>query len=58
MFCNVSSSDVIQAIDVNNIYNVPLVYHAEKLDEQVLKHFKIKNKRKINLNKWKNIVRV
>ena len=57
LFCNVSSSDVIQAIDVNNIYNVPLVYHAEKLDEQVLKHFKIKNKRKINLNKWKNIVR-
>tara|TARA_B100000686_G_scaffold345157_1_gene429174 strand:+ start:1190 stop:2815 length:1626 start_codon:yes stop_codon:yes gene_type:complete len=56
LFCNVSSADVIQGIDVSNIYNVPLVYHSQKLDEQVLKHFSIRNKPKINLRKWKNIV--
>ena len=55
LFCNVKSEDVIQALDVNNIYNVPLVYHKEKLDIQVLKHFSIKPN-KINLLKWKQIV--
>ena len=40
LFCNVSSEDVIQALDVSNIYNVPIVYHKEKLDNQVLKHFR------------------
>ena len=55
LFCNVSSEDVIQALDVNNIYSVPIVYHEEKLDIQVLKHFSIKPKN-INLLKWKNIV--
>jgi len=56
LFCNVSSKDVIQALDVNNIYSVPIVYHKEKLDLQVLKHFSIKPKN-INLIKWKNIVK-
>ena len=56
LFCNVESEDVIQALDVNNIYNVPLVYHKEKLDIQVLKHFSIKPN-KINLLKWKQIVK-
>ena len=56
LFCNVSSDDVIQALDVNNIYSVPIVYHEEKLDIQVLKHFSIKPK-SINLLKWKNIVK-
>ena len=55
LFCNVSSEDVIQALDVSNIYNVPIVYHKEKLDNQVLKHFSIKPNN-INLSKWKNIV--
>ena len=56
LFCNVKSEDVIQALDVKNIYNVPLVYHKEKLDIQVLKHFSIKPN-KINLLKWKQIVK-
>ena len=58
LFCNVSSADVIQGSDVDNIYKVPLVYHSEKLDQQVLKHFRIKTKRYINLNKWKNIIKI
>ena len=55
LFCNVKSEDVIQALDVKNIYNVPIVYHSEKLDVQVLRHFNIKPN-KINLIKWKRIV--
>ena len=55
LFCNVKSEDVIQALDVKNIYNVPIVYHREKLDVQVLRHFNIRPN-KINLIKWKKIV--
>ena len=55
LFCNVKSEDVIQALDVKNIYNVPIVYNSEKLDVQVLRHFNIKPN-KINLIKWKRIV--
>ena len=47
LFCNVSPEEVIQGIDVKNIYNVPIIYHREGLDVQVLKHFSIKSTKKI-----------
>ena len=56
LFCNVLREDVIQGLDVKNIYNVPLIYHEEGLDTQVLKHFSIKSSKKINLNPWKKII--
>ena len=56
LFCNVSPEEVIQGIDVKNIYNVPIIYHREGLDVQVLKHFSIKSTKKINLKHWKKIV--
>src|SRR6516162_1047416 len=36
LFCNVRESAVIQALDVHNIYDVPLAYHEEGLDDEVL----------------------
>ena len=36
LFCNVREEAVIQALDVASIYDVPLAYHREGLDEQVL----------------------
>jgi CTP synthase len=39
LFCNVRPEAVIQALDATSIYAVPLQYHAEGLDEQVLVHF-------------------
>ncbi len=36
LFCNVREEAVIQALDVPSIYEVPLAYHREGLDEQVL----------------------
>ena len=41
LFCNVRKEAVIQALDASSIYAVPLQYHAEGLDTQVLKHFGI-----------------
>ena len=41
LFCNVRSSAVIQALDVDNIYDVPISYHREGLDGEVLDAFGI-----------------
>ncbi len=38
-FCNVRKSAVIPALDAASIYSVPLQYHAEGLDSEVLRHF-------------------
>ena len=41
LFCNVPVSAVIPALDARSIYDVPLAYHAEGLDDAVLKVFGI-----------------
>src|ERR1700749_3552354 len=43
LFCNVREEAVIQALDVRSIYEVPLAYHREGLDAQVLAAFGIAN---------------
>lgn len=39
LFCNIRESSVILARDVSNIYQVPLAYHDEGLDREVMRHF-------------------
>lgn len=39
LFCNVRKEAVIPALDASSIYAVPLQYHAEGLDDEVLRHF-------------------
>ncbi|MEQ8967214.1 MAG: CTP synthase [Azospirillaceae bacterium] len=39
LFCNVRESCVIPALDSPSIYNVPIAYHAEGFDDEVLRHF-------------------
>ena len=41
LFCNVRASAVIQALDVETIYDVPMAYHKEGLDSEVLAAFGI-----------------
>jgi CTP synthase len=41
LFCNVDATDVITAQDVKSIYEVPLCFHREGLDEKILKHLNI-----------------
>ncbi|WP_339634687.1 CTP synthase [uncultured Sneathiella sp.] len=56
LFCNVPEEAVIQALDVRTIYEVPLSYHKEGFDEQVLKAFGIDDAPQPDLSKWENIV--
>jgi len=55
LFCNVRPSAVIQALDVEHIYDVPETYHAEGLDAEVLAAFEIDDAPAPNLSRWENI---
>jgi CTP synthase len=55
-FCNVRPEAVIPALDVDSIYAVPQAYHAEGLDDEVLRHFKLMG-RAPDLARWDEIVR-
>jgi CTP synthase len=55
LFCNVRESAVIQAMDVDTIYDVPHAYHSEGLDSEVLAVFGEKGVREPELAKWNSI---
>jgi CTP synthase len=55
LFCNVREAAVIQALDVASIYEVPLAYHREGLDREVLAAFGIKDAPPPQLSKWQSI---
>jgi CTP synthase len=55
LFCNVDIKDVIETVDVKTIYEAPISFNKEKLDERVLNYFKLKNRKKVNLKPWKRI---
>jgi CTP synthase len=55
LFCNVRPEAVIQALDAPSIYTVPLQYHAEGLDREVLKGFGIEDSRPPDLTRWQEI---
>ncbi len=55
LFCNVRPSAVIQALDVENIYDVPATYHAEGLDAEVLSAFGMDEAPPPNLARWEAI---
>ena len=57
LFCNVRESAVIQALDVSSIYDVPLSYHGEGLDREVLAAFGIADAKAPDLSRWKQISR-
>jgi CTP synthase len=56
LFCNLDYKNVIPALDVSTIYEVPLSYHKEGLDTQVLEWFKMKADSP-DLSVWQNIVK-
>ena len=53
LFCNVHINSVIEAIDADTIYDVPLLMRKEKLDERVLTKFKLSNKTEPKIDQWK-----
>ncbi len=55
LFCNIETESVIQALDAESIYEVPLNLKKERFDEIVLKKLNIKSG-KPNLKSWTKVV--
>ena len=55
-FCNIRPEAVIQGLDVDTIYQVPIDYHAQNVDGLVLDHFDLPSKDEPDLSKWHTIV--
>ncbi|WP_455481174.1 CTP synthase [Bartonella sp. B12(2025)] len=55
LFCNVRLSAVIQALDMPTIYDVPMAYHKEGLDSEVLSAFGIDPTPKPKMDRWEGI---
>jgi CTP synthase len=59
LFCNVSEKEVITALDVQNIYEVPLVLHSEGLDTAIVRHLGFPEpEREPDLSRWENLLRL
>ena len=55
LFCNVRPESVIAAYDLSSIYDAPLAYHKEGLDQAVLDAFEITPAPKPNLEVWEDV---
>jgi CTP synthase len=55
LFCNLTPERVVSAPDVATLYHVPISYHNEGLDTQVLEHFQLDSKTAPDLSRWTNI---
>jgi CTP synthase len=56
LFCNVDVSSVIEAMDAESIYDVPLLMLKEKLDQVVIAKLRLKDRREPRLDAWKNFL--
>ncbi len=57
LYCSIPTSNVIESLDVTNIYQIPINYYNQKMDEIVLKQFELPTKRS-NLKEWRNLIEV
>ncbi|MGE4520474.1 MAG: CTP synthase [Desulfobacteraceae bacterium] len=55
LFCNINQDDVITAIDVDCIYEVPVVYNRQGLDDKILSHLNIWA-RAPRLENWEQLI--
>ena len=56
LFCNVQLNAVIEALDAETIYDVPLLMRKEKLDERVLTKLKLPNKEQPQIDEWRTFL--
>lgn len=56
LFCNVHLNSVIEAMDADTIYDVPLHMRKEKLDERVLAKLKVTSREEPQLDSWKTFL--
>lgn len=57
LFCNIQKERVIAALDVDSIYQVPISYHEQGFDTEVLNYFGLPTDKAPDLSRWEEIVR-
>ena len=55
LFCSVPKENIIDSVDVDNIYRIPINYHEQHIDEIILKQFGLPVKR-ANLKYWTDLI--
>lgn len=55
LFCNMKPEDIITNPDVSSIYEIPLVLHAQGMEEKIMKKLSIPV-RKPDLGSWKKLI--
>ena len=55
LFCNVRKEHVVAAYDLKSIYEAPLAYHEQGLDQAVLDAFQIAPAPKPDLSRWRDV---
>jgi CTP synthase len=55
-FCNVRPSAVVPALDADTIYAVPISYHEQGMDREVLRHFGLPFEQAPDVSRWQRIV--
>jgi CTP synthase len=55
LFCDVEPEAVISAVDADNIYQIPLMLHKERMDKIIVDHLKLDGS-KIDLSEWENLI--
>jgi CTP synthase len=56
LFCNVEKACIIEAIDAETIYDVPLLMLREGLDAQVMSKLRLPDRKAPDLRRWKNFL--
>ena len=56
LFCNVQLNSVIEALDAETIYDVPMLMRKEKLDERVLTKFRMPHKEQPEIEEWRRFL--
>jgi len=56
LYCSLDKERIIEAIDVKNIYQIPIKFHEQNIDEIILKQFGL-NVNKINLTEWETLIK-
>jgi CTP synthase len=56
LFCDVEKNGIIEALDTESIYEIPLIFEKEKLAETICKKLNIKYS-SVDLSEWEEIVR-
>ncbi|MFK8163604.1 MAG: CTP synthase [Lewinella sp.] len=56
LFCNVEKACIIEAIDAETIYDVPLLMLKEGLDAQVMSKLRLPDRKAPDLRRWKNFL--